>query len=146
MPTTPDAPDAPQFTCLVSPDLHDVESLALLQGGHEPSEFAILTVGIGGLNIGLTADPRTGQAAWVFQCEAALEGDALTVRQSAVLDASGSATSRALATALPIGGTVRLAVRRSALHPALLAKLTPPEIPPRLDLGSWTVAPAEPTE
>jgi hypothetical protein len=138
--------DSP-FTCLVSATLHDVENRALLQGGHDPAEFAVLTVGIGGLNIGLAADPRTGQAAWVFQCEAALEGDALTVRQSAILDANGGATSRALAAALPIGGTVRLAVRRSALHPALLAKLDPPEIlPPRLDLGTWAVAPAEPTE
>ncbi len=137
--------DSP-FTCLVSPILHDVEDRALRENGHDPSEFAVLTVGIDGLNIGLAADPRTGQAAWVFQCQAMLEGDALTVRQSAVLDASGSATSRALAAALPIGGTVRLAVRRSALHAALRAKLDPPEILPRLDLGSWAVAPAEPTE
>lgn len=129
-------PDAPTFTCIVSPDLHAIEDKALVQAGHDPAEFAVLTLGIGGLNIGMTTDPRSGQSAWVFACEAALEGAALTVRQSAILDASGNATSRALAAALPIGGTVRFVVRKTALHRTLIAKIEAATATPEPDGGA----------
>lgn len=116
------------FACLVSPSLGEHEATALLRGGAEPSDFATVTIGIAQMNAGLATDPTTGQTVWLVQAVAPLEGEALTVKQSAILDASGAATSAALAKAMPIGGTVRLVVRRDALHPDLRAKLDAPRV------------------
>jgi hypothetical protein len=134
MHTPDDSTDPRRFGCIVSGILADHESAALVQGGFEPTDHVAVTVGIGQMNLGLAADPGSGRTAWVIQAAATLEGDALTVKQTAILDASGGAASRALSTAIPIGGTVRLIVRRDALHPELRAHA---DAPPRLNLAAF---------
>jgi len=125
---------ARRFACIPSAVLASHESAALLAAKLEPTEHVAITVGIGQMQLGLAVDPATGKAAWIVQAVATLEGDALNVKQSAVLDPNGNATSRALATAVPIGGTVRLVVRKDALHEDLQAAVAEA---PRINLASF---------
>ena len=123
-----------KFACLVSPALSEHEAAALKAADLDPSAFVALTAGIAQMNLGLASDPRTGQAAWLVQSVAMVEGDALAVKQTAVLDPNGGAASRALQAAIPIGGTVRLIVRRDALHADLQAQASDT---PRLNLAAF---------
>jgi hypothetical protein len=123
-----------KFACLVSPTLSEHEAAALRTAGHDPADYVTLTAGIAQMNMGLAADPRTGQSAWIVQSAAMVEGDALTVKQTAVLDPHGGAASRALQSAVPIGGTVRLVVRRDVLHADLQADAA---ATPRLNLSAF---------
>ena len=107
---------------------------ALKAAGLDPADFVTLTAGIAQMNLGLAADPRTGQSAWLVQSVAMVEGDALAVKQTAVLDPHGGAASRALQAAVPIGGTVRLVVKRDALHADLQALASEA---PRLNLAAF---------
>lgn len=130
-------PGAPRtFACLVSGTLAEHERDTLVQNGLEPGEYVTVAVGIGQMNLGLSVDPTTGRAVWVIQTASALEGDALAVKQTAILDANGGAASRALQAAIPIGGSVRLVVRRDALHPDLRATVEAP----RLDLSAFAAS------
>lgn len=138
MHTPDDTTDPRRFGCLVSAALADHENAALLKSGLEPTEHVAVVVGIGQMNLGLAQDPTTGRAAWIIQSAATLEGDALTVKQTAILDANGGAASRALSAAIPIGGTVRLIVRRDALHADLRAHA---DEAPRLNLAAFAVEP-----
>jgi hypothetical protein len=114
--STPNATEPPS-PLLVLPNLTPLEAGALAALGLEADEYAALLAPCQQMGVGFTQDPATGRQVLVLQAVVAMDASAINMRPSGLLDASGQRgvaggdTQRIL----PVGGSLRLVVRRDAL-------------------------------
>jgi hypothetical protein len=123
----------------VFPFLSVTETHAVHALGLDASDYAVLMVPAQQMGVGFTRDPATGRDVLVLQAVVAMDAAALNMRPSGLLDASGqrAVAGQEMQRTLPVGGSLRLVVRREALAEKLRADLPPSPAP-------WPIAQREP--
>lgn len=123
----------------VFPFLSVTETHALASLGLDAGEYAALLAPCMQMGLGFTRDPASGRDVLVLQAVVAMDAEALSLRPSGLLDASGQrgVAGQEMQRTLPVGGSLRLVVRREALAEKLRADLPPSPAP-------WPITQREP--
>jgi hypothetical protein len=114
--SNPDATE-PSSPLLVLPNLTPLETSALDALGLAAGDYAALLAPCQQMGVGFAQDPATGRPVLVLQAVVAMDAGAINLRPSGLLDASGQrgVAGGDMRAIIPVGGSLRLVVRRDAL-------------------------------
>lgn len=122
-------PPPPTLQALPFLTLPEVTSLTAL--GLEPDDYAALLAPCSQMGVGFGQDPATGRQVLVLQAVVTMDAEAINLRPSGLLDASGQrgVAGGDMKAILPVGGALRLVVKRSALAERLRDALSMQDMP-----------------
>jgi hypothetical protein len=102
------------------------EAAALHALGLAADDYAALLAPCMQMGVGFAQDPATGRQVLVLQAVVTMDAEAINMRPSGLLDASGQrgVAGGDMKAILPVGGALRLVVKRSALAERLRDGLT----------------------
>ncbi len=127
--STPPVPPPPTLDALPHLTLPEVTALTAL--GLEADDYAALLAPCSQMGVGFGQDPATGRQVLVLQAVVTMDAEAINLRPSKLLDASGQrgVAGGDMKAILPVGGALRLIVKRSALAERLRDSLSMKDIP-----------------
>ena len=116
----------PAPTLQAVPYLTFTEAAALHTLGLDAGDYAALLAPCSQMGVGFAQDPATGRQVLVLQAVVTMDAEAINLRPSGLLDASGQrgVAGGDMKTILPVGGALRLVVKRSALAERLCENLS----------------------
>lgn len=119
----------PTLDALPHLTLHEASALHAL--GLDAGDYAALLAPCSQMGVGFGQDPATGRQVLVLQAVVTMDAEAINLRPSALLDASGQrgVAGGDMKAILPVGGALRLVVKRSALADRLRDGLSMKDVP-----------------